>query len=65
MQKFNKGDKVRVRLDSMSTYKGCVGIVEKPIAEKFGFLYMVRFEKCGDLLPLNRFKEEDLEQVWG
>jgi len=49
----------------MSTYKGCVGIVEKPIAEKFGFLYMVRFEKCGDLLPLNRFKEEDLEQVWG
>jgi len=65
MQKFNKGDKVRVRLDSVSTYKGYVGVVEKPVAEKFGFLYVVKFEKCRDLLPLNLFKEEDLEQVWG
>ncbi len=63
MQKFKKGDKVRVRLNSMSTYKGYVGVVEKPIVERFGFSYMVRFDKSGDLLPLNRFREEDLEQV--
>jgi len=37
MPKFDKGDKVRVRSDCTSPYKGCTGIVEGVIKEERGF----------------------------
>ena len=48
MPKFKKGDKVKVRLDTSSPYRGRTGIVdEAPIEDSYGFWYMVKFESKG------------------
>ncbi len=69
MPKFNKGDRVRVRLVSHSPYRDQIGVVDEdpsryssPSKCSSGFWYMVRFEWKG-LHPAARFMEEDLEAV--
>jgi hypothetical protein len=69
MAKFNKGDKVRVRLESHSPYRGRVGVVDEnpstyssPSKRASGFWYMVRFEWKG-LHPSARFMEEELDNA--
>jgi hypothetical protein len=63
MPKFKKGDKVKVRLDSMSPYRGRIGSVnDEPSGDSFGFWYMVKFESRG-FAPTTRFIEKDLESV--
>ena len=63
MPEFEKGDKVRVRSDSTSPYKGCTGVVEGVIKEESGFLYIVQFGRSGDLALADNFIEEDLQTV--
>ncbi len=63
--KFNRGDKVRVRPDSASPYKGCTGTVETVVKEESGFLYIVQFGKSGDLALTDNFTEGDLETIGG
>jgi hypothetical protein len=63
MQKFNKGDAVKVRLDTSSPYRGKNGIVsESPVSDSYGFWYMVKFESSG-FSRTYRFNEKDLEAV--
>ena len=63
MPKFKTGDKVRVRLDSASPYRGRIGVIDKePMKDSYGFWYMVKFERR-DLLTVHRFVEQDLERV--
>jgi len=63
MPKFKTGDKVRVRLDSASPYRGRIGVIDKEsMKDSYGFWYMVKFERR-DLLAVNRFVEQDLERV--
>jgi len=63
MPKFNKGDKVRVRLTSHSPYRDQIGVVDdNPSMSSSGFWYMVRFEWKG-LRPAARFTEEELEAI--
>ena len=63
MPNFKAGDKVRVRLDSASPYRGRIGVIDKEsIKDSYGFWYMVKFE-LRDLLTVNRFIEQDLEGV--
>ncbi len=63
MPKFNKGDKVRVRLDNPSPYRGLTGTVdEEAIGDSFGYWYMVKFTSKG-FTRSYRFIEEDLEVV--
>ena len=65
MPKFKKGDKVRVRRDCASSYRGPIGVIEnEPSKDSHGFWYMVKFEWQG-LQAVNRFIEEDLEAVSG
>jgi hypothetical protein len=65
MPKFKKGDKVKVRLDTNSPYRGRMGTVdEEPIKDSFGFWYMVKFES-GGFARSHRFTEQDLEAVSG
>ena len=60
---YKRGDKVRVRLDSTSPYKGRIGIVkENTLKEEVGFLYVVEFEWV-ELARVNRFIERDPEGV--
>ena len=63
MPKFKRGDKVRVRPDSASPYKGCIGVVEGALKEESGFLYIVQFGKSGDLALTDNFMEEDLQTI--
>jgi hypothetical protein len=67
--KFNKGDRVRVRLTSHSPYRGQIGVVDDnpssyshPSTSSSDFWYTVRFEYKG-LRPAVRFMEEELEAV--
>ena len=63
MPKFKRGDKVRIRPDCASPYRGRMGAVEEePSKDSSGFWYMVKFELKG-LRVVNRFFEEDLEVV--
>jgi hypothetical protein len=63
MPKFKKGDKVKVRLDTASPYRGRSGVVnEKPMNDSYGFWYMVKFESNGNTSAY-RFVEQDLEEV--
>ncbi len=63
MPKFKKGDKVRVRLDTITPYRGRTGIVDSEVAkDSYGFSYMVKFESKG-LTSIIRFTENDLEGV--
>ena len=65
MPKFKKGDKVRVRRDCASSYRGPIGVIENGLSkDSHGFWYMVKFEWQG-LRAVNRFIEEDLEAVSG
>ena len=61
MPKFKKGDKVRVRIDTPSPYRGRIGTVdEEPIKDSYGFWYVVKFESEG-FKRNYRFLEHDLE----
>ena len=63
MPKFNKGDKVRVRLDTTSPYRGRIGTVDEEIVgDSFGYWYMVKFESKG-FTRSYRFEEQDLEAI--
>jgi hypothetical protein len=65
MPKFKKGDKVRVRMDTASPYRGRIGTVdEEPIKDSYGFWYMVKFESKG-FTRNYRFVEHDLEAING
>jgi hypothetical protein len=61
MQKFNKGDAVKIRLDTTSPYRGKNGIInENPTNDSYGFWYMVKFESKGFKRTF-RFVDHDLE----
>ncbi len=63
MTKFTKGDKVRVRTDTTSPYRGRIGIIdEEPIKDSYGFWYMVKFESKG-FIRSYLFVELDLEAI--
>ena len=63
MPKFNKGDKVRVRMDTASPYRGHIGTVdEEPNKDSYGFWNMVKFETKG-FTRSYRFVEQDLEAI--
>jgi hypothetical protein len=63
MPKFNKGDKVKVRLDNASPFRGHVGVIdEEVIGDSFGYWYMVKFNSKG-FIRSYRFIEDDLELV--
>jgi hypothetical protein len=63
MPTLKKGDKVRIRLDTASPYRGRTGVVdEEPIEDSFGFWYMVKFESKGYIRNY-RFLEKDLVSV--
>lgn len=63
MPKFNKGDKVRVRLDTASPYRGRIGIVdEESRKDSSGFWYVVKFESKGFSRSYT-FAENDLEKM--
>ena len=63
MQKFKKGDNVRVRLDTGSPYRGRIGVInQEPFSDSYGYWYMLKFESRG-FAPVIRFSERDLEAV--
>jgi hypothetical protein len=63
MPNFKKGDKVRVRSDSASPYRGRIGVVNEELPQdSFGFCYMVTFESKG-LHAVARLGEQHLEKV--
>ncbi len=63
MPKFNKGDKVRVRSDTSSPFRGRTGIVdEEVVGDSFGYWYVVKFETKG-FTRSYRFIEPDLELI--
>jgi ribosomal protein L19 len=63
MPKFKKGDKVKVRVDTTSPYRGRIGIVDRePIQGSAGFSYTVKFESAG-FTRSYLFSEHDLEAV--
>ena len=63
MQKFNKGDAIKIRLDTTSPYRDRNGIInENPINDSYGFWYMVKFESTGFIRNF-RFVEHDLEAI--
>jgi len=64
MPKFKKGDQVRVRLDTPSIYRGCIGsIKDEPEKDSFGFWYRVKFESI-KFTRSYTFAEKDLEPVY-
>lgn len=63
MQKFKKGDAVKIRLDTTSPYRGRQGVInENPVNDSFGIWYMVKFESNG-FTPARRFVENDLAEM--
>ena len=60
--KFRTGDKIIVRPDSGSAFKGQKGIVDKAIldADKAGYFYYVKLKNVS--VPI-RFNEDQLEAV--
>jgi hypothetical protein len=63
MPKFKRGEKVRVRLDTSSPYRGRIGIIdEEPVKDSYGFWYTVKFESKG-FIRSYRFVEQDLEAI--
>lgn len=61
LSKFKKGSKVKISVNSLSSYRGQIGVVDKePIKDAFRFWYMVRIESNG-LTTARRFAEEELE----
>jgi hypothetical protein len=65
MQKFKKGDKVKIRYESPSPYRGRIGVVDaEPSQDSRGFWYQVKNEIKG-LRAASRFAEKDLEAITG
>ena len=63
MTMYKKGDKVRIRLDTVSPYRGRIGVIdEEPSEDSWGFWYMVKFESKG-FIRHYRFLEQDLSSV--
>ena len=63
MPKFKKGDRVKVRFDTTSPYRGRIGVVDRePFKDFHGFGYMVRFGLEGST-TVCRFIEQDLEPM--
>lgn len=63
--RFGARSRVKVSSNSASPYRGHTGVVDRdPTKDAFRFWYMVRFESKG-LSPVNRFAEEELEEVGG
>jgi curved DNA-binding protein CbpA len=61
--KFRKGNKVKIKADSPSPYRGRIGVLDKePTKDAFRFWYMVRIESKG-LTTVTRFAEEELEEL--
>ena len=61
MPKFNKGDKVRVKLDNASPFRGHIGVVDEEIVgDSYGYWYVVKFTSKG-FTRSYRFNEQDLE----
>jgi hypothetical protein len=62
LARFVVGDKVRVRQQSSSPYRGCVGIVIKSIDHGFVIVYEVKMESYpSHLTESNRFFEADID----
>jgi hypothetical protein len=65
MPKFKKGDKVRVRTDTASPFRGRIGTIDEEAKEdSFGFWYIVKFESMGFIRAFS-FAERDLESIDG
>jgi hypothetical protein len=63
MPKFKKGDRVRVRLDTSSPYRGRIEIVdEEPTQDSNGFWYILKFES-GGFTRSYRFLERHVEST--
>ena len=63
MPKFKKGDKVKVRFDTMSPYWGQIGVIDKePEKESSGFSYTVKLDWNG-FPVVSHFMEQELEAV--
>jgi hypothetical protein len=63
MPNFKKGDKVKVRLDTSSPYRGRIGIVdEEPTQVSYKFWYTLKFESRG-FKSSYQFAEQDLETI--
>jgi DnaJ-class molecular chaperone len=61
--KFRKGNKVKISMNSPSSYRGYTGSVdEEPTKDNFRFWYRVRIEARG-LTNVGRFAEEELEKT--
>ena len=61
--KFKKGSVVRVSFNSTSPYRDHTGVVDKePLKDTYRFWYIVKFESKG-LASVNRFAEEELDEV--
>lgn len=61
MARFKKGDKVRVRMDVTSLYRGRVGTIDQE-PPKEAYWYMVRFESNGERTFF--FTDRDLELLY-
>jgi len=60
--KFRKGNKVRINMNSPSSYRGYTGSVdEEPTKDNFRFWYRVKIVARG-LTNMGRFAEEELEK---
>jgi len=63
MPKYKKGDKVKVRVDTTSPYRGRIGIINRePIKNSAEFSYTVKFESSR-FTRSYLFAEHDLEAV--
>ena len=61
VSKFKKGSKVKIGVNSPSSYRGHTGVIDKePVKDPFRFWYMVRIESKS-LMTVTRFAEEELE----
>ena len=61
-EKYRKGDKVIIRQDSGSVFKGQIGIVDKVIlaADEAGYFYYIKFKNVQ--VPIS-FDENQLEAI--
>ena len=62
MPKFEKGDKVKVRLDTASPFRGRTGVIDDEMQNSSGFWYVVKFESKGFSRNYT-FDEKDLEKI--
>jgi hypothetical protein len=63
MPKMNVDEKVKVRLDTSSPYRGRPGVISEILNEdSYGSWYMVKFESKG-FSTAYRFNEKDLEKI--